>query len=89
VLSLYGDKESLIHNLDPNDTDMTRFLEKPWGKLATMLQGTISRLETRHWDLIKETACGHLKKAKLQELGEDMVNGKDEESSYPHARLII
>ena len=54
-----------------------------------MLQGTIGRLETRHWDLIKKTACGHLKRGKLQELGEDMVNDKDEESSYPHAHLII
>ena len=54
-----------------------------------MLQGTIGRLETHNWDLIKKTACGHLKKAKVQELGEDMVDGKDEESSYPHAHLII
>ena len=54
-----------------------------------MLHGTIGCLETCHWDLIKETACGHLKKAKLQELAEDMVDGKDEEVLYPHARLII
>ena len=90
MLLLYEDEDSIIHNLSPNDTNRSEgFLEKSWGKKATFLQGTIGCLKAQNWALIKDHIYAHFRKVKLLELEEEMPDGKDEDSSYPHVYLII
>jgi len=82
--------KTIIHNLSPNDTNWSKgFLEKSWGKKATFLQGTISRLKAQNWALIKDHTYAHFRKVKLLELEEEMPDGKDEDLLYLHTHLII
>ena len=65
------------------------FGEKPWGKKARLLNETINQLQPKHWSSIQKHANVYLQKSTGCSTNEGISEDEDEDSRYPHARLII